>query len=184
MTEELTLAPLYPITKVNYIPLRFTATYTGSSPSSLIWRWEITNGTWEHRKEPFVGSSSLTFDLPPLALGDYKLSVSVESGDLPRRTAETKIVVMPASYDNKNTFISYGADGNYYLVVLTPDGGAPSLIRPLPGLPDGFKSSNIGSTAPLATSVAQTPGAAFITCVLLNLQSSENIQARLARRGK
>jgi hypothetical protein len=188
MTATLNLQPQYPITRVGYSPLKFTVTHNGSGSPPFAASWTLTNQAGVLVNHGVLQST--TRDLTPIELlpfgvpGDYKLSVKLKANDSILATGETTIAVIPESYDDANSFISYGVDGKYYLVVLKPGDGGQSLIRPLPGLPDGFTSKDIGTDAPLATAVPQGPGASFITCVLLNLQSSKDIQSRLASRGK
>jgi hypothetical protein len=161
-------------------------------PIPITWTWwfENENGkfidpngrlTKEQKKVVLSDAGTITLQITAprfTTAGRYTLYVTAQSGagelSIPDKTWRSEMQVVSENFDERNSFISYGADGNYYLVSLGHKDKIGGEVITLPGIPDGFADEDVGLSAPLARSIPKTVGATFITCVMVNLQSKDN----------
>ncbi len=187
----------------NRVEQTFKAVVVDTIPPNTVVRWtwsfisrdgitigengdQATTATEQGKAEVDVKVDAHRFTTP----GRYMLSVTANYGDRPEESLGTQcseMQVVPNNIDEENSFIACGADGNYYLVALSfnategsQNPGEKQVIQLVSiranqsVIPEGFSPEDVGSPAPLARSIPKTVGAAFITCVMVNLQSKDN----------
>ncbi len=175
------------------IPSKWTFSFKDEAEKIIGQDGEIT----ESQRDTVVldaGLSTLPIRAPRFTTpGRYILSVTAEyeNSSMPADTQCSEMQVVPNDIDEEDSFIVYGTCGDCYLVALTfktpevshktDETECTQQVIQLantkngePFIPDGFSSEDVGRPAPLARSVPKTVGAAFITCVMLNLQSKDN----------